>query len=347
MAIRLVTGKPGSGKTYFAVSHILKKYCNLDRHTKLYTLKKNHIVITNIKELKLPHVDLNSILQKNNVTIDKFFTNDVQEKIAPKKNVLYIIDEAQQYFHKRYYNVDTFYYFQTHRHLGHDIYLITQSVKLLPLQITELTEVEVHAQPRSLRIANEFSYQIISSGEVLDRKILKRNQRIFSYYKSMSKSEAEKTSNPFRKYIILCAVLLVLAAYGFYRTFLIKIPDGNITLSESVTKPEPQPNFNNNSRPTTNIYNGRTPAERQITYQTNPLSYIDLSGQILVLDPLTKTLIPIQMLKIKYNVYAINGTLRIYGRVPDTIPANSSAPPPPEGGARAYSQGEGPGEARP
>ena len=50
MALYIIDGKPGSGKTYYAVYHLLKKYYkNIDGNYVL-DLKKNAVVITNIED---------------------------------------------------------------------------------------------------------------------------------------------------------------------------------------------------------------------------------------------------------------------------------------------------------
>ena len=50
MSITLITGKPGTGKTVFAISSFLKA-----------ELAKNRIVYTNgIPDLKFPHIELNN-----------------------------------------------------------------------------------------------------------------------------------------------------------------------------------------------------------------------------------------------------------------------------------------------
>jgi len=113
-----------------------------------------------------------------------------------------------------------FYFFQYHRHLGLDIYLITQNEKLLPLQLVTLSEFVIHSQPRSTSIIGELKYVVKISGENVDRKVLKPKQEIFDLYCSMSNKEVEKVSNPFKKYAIACIALLLIGGYVFKSTFI-------------------------------------------------------------------------------------------------------------------------------
>lgn len=220
MAIKLITGKPGGGKTYYAVNHLLKNYLIFNRKKGNYKLKDGYSIITNIEYLKFPHYKINTVLKSLQVGLEEFFTVDCQTKFSKSfKHIIFVLDECQQFFHRKFYNNDVFYYFQTHRHLGHDIYLITQSAKILPVQITELAELEIRCIPRSLSFFGEFKYNHFISGELVDKSLLKKKKSTFALYKSFQKAEPERLKNPMVKYLLIVGLVLIYLIYKFYTTF--------------------------------------------------------------------------------------------------------------------------------
>ena len=105
MAIRFVTGIPGSGKSYWAVDHIVKTYFTYRKEDDEYIPKKNedsqktYTIITNIDSLLLPHIDLEKAIEASELSIDQFFTKNYQDKIHNKySHIVYVIDEAQKIF---------------------------------------------------------------------------------------------------------------------------------------------------------------------------------------------------------------------------------------------------------
>ena len=218
--IRLIVGLPGSGKTYFAVHEILSINFNFDREFYRYVPKDPDLTIfTNIDNLKLPCVSLPLYLKSRNLTVEQFFTVDFQKRLLEKyKKIIYLIDEAQKYFPKKFYNEDVFFFFQYHRHLGIDIYLITQSSSLLPTHITSLVEYEIQAVRQTNRFRNIFQYKLVSNGEVIGRKSLKADKLIFSLYTSFVSDSPLSSRNPapLRKYIFLFSFLILLAVVSFY-----------------------------------------------------------------------------------------------------------------------------------
>lgn len=65
MAIRLITGKPGSGKTFLAVKHLRDNYYYYSKKLKKYCRKKDYTIISNIDSLKLKHLNLNDVLNES------------------------------------------------------------------------------------------------------------------------------------------------------------------------------------------------------------------------------------------------------------------------------------------
>ena len=224
MAIRLITGGLGSGKTYLAVHHIVETYYEADKANGGYRKKekfKDVALISNIDELALPGVlDLDQVLKKSGMPINKFFTVDYQKKVSEKyKQVVYLIDECQRYFGRKFYDQDVFFYFEYSRHLGHDIWLISQDRYRLSKEIASLAEFEIRAVKRSLSIGGELKYNKLMDGEIVGRKGLMPKKDIYGLYKSMMAEEVEKKNNPIIKYIAVPIVLLFVTGSLFYWVF--------------------------------------------------------------------------------------------------------------------------------
>ncbi len=212
MAVMIIDGVPGAGKTYYAVKHLLKTYFGKDSEGR-YELKKPVKIITNIDGFLLDHESLNDVVASSG-GINKFFSKDFQEKVFEKHGpVIYMIDEAQMIFDRKFYNRDVFSWFEYHRHYGQNIYLITQSVSKLPRDIISLVEYVIRALPRSRSITGkEFRYNHVSGKDILKRDIVRIDKKIFEIYKSCSAEEVEKVTNPFMKR----AALVICFAFLFF-----------------------------------------------------------------------------------------------------------------------------------
>jgi zona occludens toxin (predicted ATPase) len=260
MAIFVIEGVPGSGKTYYAVWMLLLRYFKrIPTYTKLqtlffflrpkekpaYVLDKDCVLITNIDQLQLAHVDLKAEIAQagdlaraailSDVTItskqrdtklDKldpvaeFFSFDYQEEYRHRyddKPIVYLVDEAQRFFRKGMDRVlrerGVFDYFEYHRHWGHDIFLVTQNVKKLPPDIVYLPEYIISAVPRSRSIGFGFKYRWVSSGEVINTETLRADKEVFAVYQSMEAEETEKISNPLVRKIIFTGLASVFIMY--------------------------------------------------------------------------------------------------------------------------------------
>jgi len=95
--IYIVCGKPGSGKTFFAIKHLLNNYFYYDSKIKEYFQKMQVNIVSNIEELKLNHFVLDSMI-KFCGGVDEFFTIDYQKKLVNKMGrIVYFVDEANKY----------------------------------------------------------------------------------------------------------------------------------------------------------------------------------------------------------------------------------------------------------
>lgn len=220
MAIRIIEGPPGSGKTYYAVRHLAHTYFEKQEDGR-YELIKPCTLITNIDDFQPEHVSLQDAIQAAG-SANIFFTEPYQREFTNRfeSQIIYIIDEAQRLFRKGT-RVDkelseVFFYFEYHRHLGHDIYLITQNHKKLPLDLVVLTEYIISSAPRSRSVIGEFKYKWLSDGEVIHREGFKPEQGIFDLYKSMDNPETEKIRNPVMRTVVLVLLTVVVIVVSFF-----------------------------------------------------------------------------------------------------------------------------------
>jgi hypothetical protein len=213
MAINFIHGPPGSGKTYYAVNHLLSEYFKYDKGKDEYLKKdKNLKIVTNIDEFLPDHYPLDDwILHAGSV--EDFFSFATQEKIHKKhSSLIYMIDEAHMFFPSTFKNQEVIKWFSYHRHWGQTIYLMSQAYSMLPRQITDMVELNVKALPASTTLlgGRDLKYNIMSGREIVDRKALIKNNRIFRQYRSQFSNAKEKTKNPLIKYIVGCAIITLL-----------------------------------------------------------------------------------------------------------------------------------------
>jgi Zonular occludens toxin (Zot) len=145
----------------------------------------------------------------------KFFSFPFQKTLAAEHKIVYVVDEAQLLFPRSFRQLDVFTFFQKHRHLGMDVYLMTQDVATLALELRNLAEYYVRAVRRSYSVLGEFRYKFVGSPSDkagFKNKVLKREPRIFALYRSMTADESEKIKSAPLKYL---AMMLALALVCF------------------------------------------------------------------------------------------------------------------------------------
>jgi len=310
MAIRIITGTPGAGKTFFAMNHIVNNYCYYSKKSASYRLKKDFTIISNIDEMSLKHISLDDALEQSGKNIESFFVEPYQRKITDKyKKIIYILDEASRYFHSKFFNNDVFYYFQYHRHLGHDIYLIVHQFDLLPKQIRALAEYEIRAVNRSLSLLGEFKYNILLGKEIIDRKLIKRNKKIFELYKSQDFSESEKIKNPFRKVFAFLIVFSLISGYFFYKTFLPKFYSKKATVTGG-SLPVKGGSLPEGVR--SGKFNNIMPSD----FYEIQLSFIQYGDQIYLVDPVSNNIIPAVSFPYKLRIAKNISKAQFFAQIP-------------------------------
>lgn len=224
MAIRIVDGVPGAGKTYFSVDWLAKNFCKKVGDD-LYIIdpEKNIRIITNIDGLKLPHENFESCLKKSG-GFGVFFTREYQAIFSGDSHLIYILDEAQQWFRPRYCKLthETLLYFEWARHEGHDLWLVSQSWKKITSEVSCLAECIVSAQPRTLSMTGrELTYVSRTfAGVELETYRLIFSKRVAALYQSAKKQESVKIKNPImRRYMLALVFSLVLMVFGLRSSY--------------------------------------------------------------------------------------------------------------------------------
>lgn len=200
--IELITGKPGSGKTYLAVQRLLELPVG------------KYVIWHNIAGLKPevfpePHMikeipeDVRGWCSKENQIR---YAEACREKYG--RPMLVVIDEAQMVFGEK--DVGLKGWLSWHRHIGQDIWLVAQHAKMIHQDYQVLVEYEVRAV-RSV-VLNMLVYQYRIGGETFKTARLRREARVFRAYRSFDQGEVSK---PGFRMIIWLGVLLVLAVGGF------------------------------------------------------------------------------------------------------------------------------------
>jgi len=228
--ITLYTGVPGAGKSYKMVADLDAFIDDYEQKRSLASAKEGSdeigplTVITNVRDLKLPHIEFNEFIierfpdksLKVTERIELFFDYDYQRGLNEHFGgpIMYVIDECQMFFPKRTSLPNTEAYLQRHRHLGHNIYLATQAIRQVNGNVICLVELELFAAPRTKSLFGEFRYhvKVPNSRDILNVVNIRPKQRIFDLYKSFDAKELQKP----KKLLLRKLWPLLLLPVGFY-----------------------------------------------------------------------------------------------------------------------------------
>ena len=211
--IYLITGTPGAGKTLFTVKMLLENLVHDGRE--IYT----NIEGLNVDQEHVHHIENDEVKDWPNL---------------PDKRI-YIIDECQQHFPNRNQSSRVPLHvskFETHRHHGHDFYLITQGPTLLDPHIRPLVTEHIHLyRAYGLSRASVFRWNTINmtpnpvqSRITAERENFSYPKKYFQNYKS-SVQHTAKSRIP-KKLLAIAALLIAGAVFAVYNFFQIEMIHG-------------------------------------------------------------------------------------------------------------------------
>lgn len=229
--IRLITGIPGAGKTLLAVEII--------RDVMLSDTPR--VIYTNIKGL-------------DHTALRTFDLVDPTAWFDLPDGSMVIIDECQQYFPPRPNGSkvpESVSRFETHRHQGLDIVLISQHPRLLDQNIRRLVEHHQHCyRPFGLKQRTVMEWNVCnddptpkqseSSAELVKKKF---DTSLYQYYQSAT-VHTHKTRYPWKKIILFAASIVVFI--GCVTAFILgKMPDSDsqedLADATAITTSDPAP----------------------------------------------------------------------------------------------------------
>lgn len=262
--LTLLTGTPGSGKTLFAIDKVIKIANNESIEFKNIEYVYTNISGFNFDKFKDNKVHFEKLVfdslyvhlkvlyslfiqNENKDNLDDILQNYCKEhKIF---NSYFIIDEAHNYFD----NQDKVknWWFTYHRHLNHEILLITQNKSLINTQYRNIPEIFIKAQPRSKAISKNvlryFNYTEYRMTQKFSTTEITINDTYFDLYTSGNKSNQKLVG---QKYIFIF-IVFVLSLMFLFTWFIYKLyfnnsvplkeetPTQNITKNETFSQNQP------------------------------------------------------------------------------------------------------------
>ncbi|MFZ2447468.1 MAG: zonular occludens toxin domain-containing protein [Syntrophobacteraceae bacterium] len=208
MSIILHTGIPGCGKSYYVM------------HEMMFSgVQDKYFILHNIKGFKKDFFSSELIKDWRDLTEDpkSFFTiknfeplvNEAKSKY--QRPILLIVDEAWEFFEKQTPEIKEF--FSWHRHIGMDIWLITQDATDLDRGIRKRAEYEISGNKSA--VIDHFVY-IFKVGRSRFRvRKLPKKEEVFRAYESFDVESADKPKSRILQYASAAIVVAVgLLAYG-------------------------------------------------------------------------------------------------------------------------------------
>ena len=262
--ISYFTGVPGSGKSYFAVDTIYNNFSVDDKAKK--TLKKQYTnCYSNINGLKYDDIkNVNKLdfdlLYKCLERLHRHYKAKKDDAYLIKlskrykiNNTLFVIDEAHNHFDVQ--KPVLVWWLTYHRHLYHDIMLITQNLALINAKYKPLAEAFYKAVPKTLSLNPlKFTYKMYtekSMSKVSEggKVSLKKRKEVFALYHSGDSVEAK---NIILKFLVIA--LVIFGTLGTLIYFISSSSESNIKVKE-YTKEETKKELQQTNDNERTIYN--------------------------------------------------------------------------------------------
>lgn len=228
--ITLITGLPGNGKTLY----LLWLVEHLRRET------GREVYYSGIRNLSLPWIEFGEAGPKS----EPHMTDPSGWPALPDGSII-VIDEAQRLYRPRALTKEVPPYvaaLETHRHHGHDIYLITQHPTLIETNVRRLVESHRHMM-RKFGSSWATIHEWKGVKENCDKSRLNSQESQFKYPKEVYGwyKSAEVHTVKFKlpgKVMILLALPLVLALAAWYAsTRLGKVSEPSASMTAEASKP--------------------------------------------------------------------------------------------------------------
>lgn len=231
--VSLVVGFPGSGKSYYAVEKIYNLLSNEKKqefdviYTNIGGIKFDFFPDSQIEFKKLKEEELINYLTecfklyekyKSYENVDDYLIEYSKEKGFYK--ALIVFDECHDFFSNQ--DRVKIFWLTYHRHLHHELILLTQNKSLINSKYRAIPEQFIEAQPRSKKIfSNTLNYKHYASfamkkTDLFKSSSLKTNQDIFSLYQSGNKSNQKSI---ILKFILILGLGLLIAVFLFLNLF--------------------------------------------------------------------------------------------------------------------------------
>jgi zona occludens toxin (predicted ATPase) len=270
MTIVFITGTPGAGKSYYAVKRIVED------------LKKDtNLVVSNIDGLDRAKLSFYLGKEVNNLwTLDEFLATALsfcnmhydgnyrnafltilnvdywKRFIIPKlygelgyRKVIFYLDEFQSIIDEdtELTQLQKF-FFDYHRHLGLDFFIITQSIQRMNKAIRNLVEIELRLiNLRIFGISSMVVLKTIIGGVPVKKAVIKYDPKIFVLYRSalVEHMKGVKGKPPVMLFVAIAVAFFAIFQLGSYvKAHGGIIPKPNVSQSqEKEVKNEKRPSF--------------------------------------------------------------------------------------------------------
>ena len=233
--VTFITGYPGSGKSYFAIDKIYNIM------SKNHALSKSiEVIYTNINGIKLDSFPKNGIelkklniedfykylqeshmlydLHKNSDNVDEHLIKHTKQKGF--YNALIVFDECHDFLSNQ--DKVKVYWLTYHRHLHHEIDLLTQNKALVNSKYRAIPEIFIEAQPRSKKLLSKtLSYKHYASfamrkSDLFNKSSIKTRNEVFELYQSGNTS---KQKSIILRFILIALLGLLFAILIFFYVF--------------------------------------------------------------------------------------------------------------------------------
>jgi len=224
-------GIPGSGKSYSGVNTIYDNF-STNKDAKKDLKKSYNNCYTNINEFKFDLVknvfnfDFDVFTKQISILHDMYKDKKSDSELIEKAiefkifKTLFILDECHQFLDVE--RKILVWWLTYHRHLHHDIYLITQSLSLVNSKYKPLAESFYRAKSSSLTFNGSYFNYVwftdsrLTQGSKVGVKKVKKRKEVFELYKS---GDSVESKNIIKKFIIISlifAVILFAIGYLFF-----------------------------------------------------------------------------------------------------------------------------------